>query len=52
MMYTLIFSYVFARVIDSILDGGYSAKGIIVISNHSEEIAPVLMNELERGVTF
>lgn len=52
MMYTLIFSYVFARVIDSILDGGYSAKGIIVISNHSEEIAPILMNELERGVTF
>jgi uncharacterized membrane-anchored protein YitT (DUF2179 family) len=52
MMYTLIFSYVFTRVIDSILDGGYSAKGILVISNHSEEIAPVLMDELERGVTF
>jgi uncharacterized membrane-anchored protein YitT (DUF2179 family) len=51
-MYTLIFSYVFTRVIDSILDGGYSAKGILVISNHSEEIAPVLMDELERGVTF
>ena len=52
MMYTLIFSYVFTRVIDSILDGGYSAKGILVISNHSEEMAPVLMDELERGVTF
>lgn len=26
MMYTLIVSYVFSRVIDSILDGGYSAK--------------------------
>lgn len=52
MIYTLIFSYVFSRVIDSILDGGYSAKGILVISNHSKEIAPVLMNQLERGVTF
>lgn len=52
MMYTLIFSYVFSRVIDSILDGGYSAKGILVISNHTEEMTPVLMDELERGVTF
>lgn len=52
MMYTLIVSYVFSRVIDSILDGGYSAKGVIVISNHSEEIAPLLMTHLERGVTF
>lgn len=52
MMYTLIVSYVFSRVIDSILDGGYSAKGILVISNKNEEIAPLLMTGLERGVTF
>lgn len=52
MMYTLIVSYVFSRVIDSILDGGYSAKGILVVSNKNEEIAPLLMTRLERGVTF
>lgn len=52
MMYTLIVSYVFSRVIDSILDGGYSAKGLLIVSNHSEEIAPILMTTLERGVTF
>ena len=52
MMYTLIVSYVFSRVIDSILDGGYSAKGILVVSNKSEEIAPLLMTGLQRGVTF
>lgn len=52
MLYTLIFSYVFAYIVDSILDGGYSAKGVLVISNHSQEIAPILMNELERGVSF
>lgn len=52
MLYTLIFSYVFAYIVDSILDGGYSAKGVLVISNHSEEIAPILMEELERGVSF
>lgn len=52
MMYTLIASYVFSRVIDFILDGGYSAKGILVVSNKSEEIAPLLMTGLQRGVTF
>ena len=52
MMYTLIVSYVFSRVIDSILDGGYAAKGILVVSNKNEEIAPLLMTGLERGVTF
>lgn len=52
MMYTLIVSYVFSRVIDSILDGGYAAKGVLVISNHSKEIAPLLMESLQRGVTF
>ena len=52
MMYTLIVSYVFSRFIDSILDGGYSAKGILVVSNKNEEIAPLLMTGLERGVTF
>ena len=52
MRYTLIVSYVVSRVIDSILDGGYSAKGILVVSNKNEEIAPLLMTGLERGVTF
>lgn len=48
MMYTLIVSYVFSRVIDSILDGGYSAKGLLVVSNKSEEIAPLLMTEYQQ----
>ncbi|MBO0432190.1 YitT family protein [Enterococcus sp. DIV0660C] len=52
MMYTLIVSYVFSRVVDSILDGGYSAKGLLVVSNKSDEIAPLLMTGLQRGVTF
>ena len=38
MMYTLIVSFVFSRVVDSVLDGAYAAKGILIVSNHSEEI--------------
>ncbi|MGI6155697.1 MAG: YitT family protein, partial [Enterococcus lemanii] len=52
MMYTLIFAYVFSRVIDSVLDGGYSAKGLLIMSEKNEEIAPKLMEELDRGITF
>lgn len=52
MMYTLIFAYVFSKIIDSILDGGYSAKGILVMSDKNQRIAEALMIELERGVTY
>lgn len=43
MMYTLIVSFVFSRVVDSVLDGAYAAKGILIVSNHSEEIGQSLM---------
>lgn len=52
MMYTLIFAYVFTRIIDSILDGGYTAKGILIMSDKNPEIAPLLMQQLERGLTY
>jgi uncharacterized membrane-anchored protein YitT (DUF2179 family) len=52
MMYTLIVSFVFSRVVDSVLDGAYAAKGIIIISNHTQDIGEVLMTLLERGVTY
>lgn len=52
MMYTLIVSFVFSKVVDSVLDGAYAAKGILVISDHSEDIGEVIMALLERGVTY
>lgn len=52
MMYTLIVSYVFSRVVDSISSGGYAAKGILIVSNQQQEISQRLMADLERGVTF
>ncbi|OJG97978.1 YitT family protein [Enterococcus termitis] len=52
MMYTLIVSFVFSRVVDSVLDGAYAAKGMLVISDHTEDIGEVVMAVLERGVTY
>ena len=54
MMYTLMRFCMFSVdiVIDSSLDGGYSAKGLLVVSNKSEEIAPLLMTGLQKRCDF
>lgn len=52
MMYTLIMSFVFSRVVDFVLDGAYAAKGVLIISDHSEDIGEVIMLLLSRGVTY
>ena len=51
MMYTLIVSFVFSKVVDVLSSGGYAAKGVMIISNESNVIAELLMAHLERGVT-
>ncbi|MDR1558834.1 MAG: YitT family protein [Clostridiales bacterium] len=50
-MYAIIAVFITAKVIDSILEGLSFAKAAFIISNHSQNIADALMNELERGVT-
>lgn len=52
MMYTLLASYVFSRIVDFTLDGAYAAKGVLIISDQSEQIANAIMLELERGTTY
>ncbi|UQD52538.1 hypothetical protein C0971_11305 [Bacillus methanolicus] len=50
-MYTLVAVFVGARVIDFMQEGAYSARGAIIISDHSEKIADKIMKEMDRGVT-
>lgn len=52
MMYTLVAVYIGGRVIDFVQDGAYSAKGALIISNHSDEIANFISDKMERGVTI
>ncbi|WP_261807454.1 YitT family protein [Lapidilactobacillus luobeiensis] len=52
MMYTLLASFVFSRIVDATQDGSYSAKGMLIISDHYELISQKLMADLERGVTY
>ncbi|WP_290033957.1 YitT family protein [Ligilactobacillus cholophilus] len=52
MMYTVVASFVLSRVVNFIQDGGYSARGIIVMTQHSEEISHEIISKMDRGVTY
>ena len=50
-MYTLVAVFVAARVIDFMQEGAYSARGAMIISENHEEIASVINEKMDRGVT-
>ncbi|MBU3177382.1 YitT family protein [Clostridium estertheticum] len=50
-MYALISTYIVSKVIDSILEGINFSKAVFIISDYSNEIAEILMKDLNRGVT-
>lgn len=50
-MYTLIAVLIAARLIDFMQEGAYTARGAMIISEKNDEIADVIMKEMERGVT-
>ncbi|MFC6260315.1 YitT family protein [Levilactobacillus fujinensis] len=52
MAYTLIYSYIFARIVNFTQEGAYAARGIIVVSDHHQEITDSIMDELGRGVSL
>lgn len=52
MMYTLVCSFVFSRVVNFIQDGGYSARGIIIMTQYPDKISSEIMKTMDRGVTY
>ena len=50
-MYALISTYIVSKVIDSILEGINFSKAVFIISDYSNEIAEILLKDLNRGVT-
>lgn len=52
MMYTLLASYVLAKVMDAVQQGAYSARGLFIISNEHEKIGDMINNKLDRGFTY
>lgn len=51
MMYTLVAVYVGTRVIDVVQEGAYSAKAAMIISNKPDEVANMISEKLDRGIT-
>lgn len=50
-MYTLVAVFVGARVIDFMQEGAYTARGALIISPKHDEIANLIMKDMDRGVT-
>lgn len=50
-MYTLIAVLIGAKLIDFMQEGAYTARGAMIISEKNNEIADVIMKDMDRGVT-
>ncbi|HEM3702725.1 TPA: YitT family protein [Streptococcus suis] len=51
-LYTLLMVTVASKVIDFVTEGGYGSKGVMIVSQKSEQLAQAIDSEIERGVTF
>ncbi|HFV2760162.1 TPA: YitT family protein [Streptococcus agalactiae] len=52
MLYTLVASFVFSQVLTNVENGGYTVRGMIIITKESESAAATILHEINRGVTF
>nr|WP_240464370.1 YitT family protein [Paenibacillus apiarius] len=51
-LYTLVAVFISSKMIDFIQEGAYAAKAFTVITDHSDQIADIITQEMERGVTL
>lgn len=52
MMYTLIVSFVYSQVLTMVQNGGYTVRGMIIVTKASETVAQTILSEINRGVTY
>ena len=52
MMYTLLASFILSRAMDTVQQGAYSARGLLIISDKYEQIGQMIDLKLERGFTY
>lgn len=52
MLYTLLASFVFSQVLTIVQNGGYTIRGMIIITKHSKAAAQAIQTEINRGVTY
>src|SRR3712207_9512903 len=52
MLYTLVASFVFSQMISVVQNGGYTIRGMIIITKQSQAAAQAILTEINRGVTY
>lgn len=52
MLYTLIASFVYSQVITIVQNGGYTVRGMLIITKKSDEAANAILHQINRGVTY
>ena len=52
MMYTLLASFILSRVMDTVEQGAYSARGLLIISDKYKQIGEMIDLKLDRGFTY
>lgn len=52
MAYTLVYSYISSKMINSAIEGPYQAKGNFIISRKNEEITNAIIKNMKRGITI
>lgn len=52
MMYTLIACFVFSQVVAVVQNGGYTVRGMLIISDKYAEIGQKITDEIGRGATY
>ena len=52
MLYTLVASFVYSQVLTIVQNGGYTVRGMIIITHKSQEAADAILNGINRGVTY
>lgn len=52
MMYALIASFMYSQVVNMVQNGGYSVRGMMIISDQADSLSRQIMEKLGRGVTY
>lgn len=52
MLYTLVASFVYSQVLTIVQNGGYTVRGMLIITQKSQEAASAILQEINRGVTY
>ena len=52
MMYTLLASFILSRAMDTVQQGAYSARGLLIISDKYEQIGQMIDLKLKRSLTY